>query len=72
MKRTRRDASIGIVIHIQVETMQGNSLCSYIYFKLAKSIMFLFLSFIFFLLQNQRTGSSQGCMALVGRGRWQG
>jgi hypothetical protein len=38
--------------------MHGKSLCSYLYLKLAKDyvILFLFLSFMFFLMQNQRSG----------------
>jgi hypothetical protein len=39
-----------------METTQGNSLCSYLYLKLAKMPCFSFLSFMFFLLQNLRTG----------------
>jgi hypothetical protein len=36
VKRTSRDEPIGIVMHICMETTQGNSLCSYLYLKLAK------------------------------------
>jgi hypothetical protein len=48
MRKIRGDKLIGVIIHIYMETLQGNSLCSYLYLKQAK------LSFFF--LQNQRTG----------------
>jgi hypothetical protein len=56
VKRTGRDEPIGDVIHTCMETTQGNSLCSYLYLELAKMLCFSFLSFIYFLLQNWRTG----------------
>jgi hypothetical protein len=43
-----RDERVEIVIHICMETIQGNSLCSYLYLKLVNTI-FLFLSFMFLL-----------------------
>jgi hypothetical protein len=55
VKRTGKDKPIVVAIHICMETIQGNSLCSYLYLKVAKTL-FLFLSFMFFLLQNRRTG----------------
>jgi hypothetical protein len=64
-----------------METTQGNSLCSLLYLKLAKNIMFLFLSFMFMGFffckigeQEGRTGSAQEKWGLtpVGWGRWQG
>jgi hypothetical protein len=46
VKRNGRDEPIRVVIHIFMETTQGNSLCSYLYLKLAKKkVMLLFLSF---------------------------
>jgi hypothetical protein len=55
VKRTGRDEPVGVVIHICIKTTQGNSLCSYLYLKLAK--MPCISSFLyFFLLQNLRTG----------------
>jgi hypothetical protein len=36
VKKTGRDEPIGIVIHICMETVEGISLYSYLYFKLAK------------------------------------
>jgi hypothetical protein len=59
VKRTGRGESIGAVIHICMETSKGNSLCSNLYLKLA-NVMFLVLSFMFFLLQNQRIGGAVG------------
>jgi hypothetical protein len=47
VKRTRGDEPIGVAIYICLETTQGNSLCSYLYLKLAKVFMFLFLSYVF-------------------------
>jgi hypothetical protein len=77
VKRTGRDELVGVVIHICMEITQGKSLCSYLYLKLAKMTCFMFLSFFFFLLQNQRiggrTGFSRGVvLTLVGGERWQG
>jgi hypothetical protein len=59
VKKTRGDEPIGVVIHICMETTEGNSLCTYLYLKLAKTSFFLF---IFFLLQNLRRsdGSAEG------------
>jgi hypothetical protein len=37
-----------VVIHICMETTQGNSLCIYLYLKLAKMSCFFFLSFVYF------------------------
>jgi hypothetical protein len=31
-----RDDLIGVVVHICMETTQGKSLCSYLYFRIAK------------------------------------
>jgi hypothetical protein len=56
VKRTGRDEPVGVVIHICMETTQGNSLCSYLYLKLAKMSCFSFYLLSFFLLQNLRTG----------------
>jgi hypothetical protein len=56
VNRTGRNEPIGVAIHIYMETTQGISLLGSLYLKLAKTVMFLFLSFMFFLLQNLRTG----------------
>jgi hypothetical protein len=42
VKRTRRDEAIGVVIHICMETTQGNFLYSYLYVKLGKTSCFSF------------------------------
>jgi hypothetical protein len=47
VKRTRGDEPIGAVIHICKEISQGNSLCSYIYLKLANHHVFLFIFYLF-------------------------
>jgi hypothetical protein len=52
MKRTGRDEPIGGDMNMCMETIQGISLYSYLYLKLAKTL-FLCLSFIFSLLQYQ-------------------
>jgi hypothetical protein len=47
VKRIRGDEPIGVVIHVCVETSQGNSLCSYLYLKLVKMSFFLFIFYLF-------------------------
>jgi hypothetical protein len=68
---TGRDEPTGVVIHICTETTQGNSLCSYLYLKLAKISCFSFslLCFFFYKIREQEgiTGSAGG-----GRERWWG
>jgi hypothetical protein len=46
--RTRNDKPIGVVIHICMETTQGNSLCNYLYLKLAKTSCLSFYLLCFF------------------------
>jgi hypothetical protein len=46
-KRTRRDESVGVVIHTCMETTQGNSLFSCLYRKLGKTLISLFLFYVF-------------------------
>jgi hypothetical protein len=62
LKRTRRDEPIGALIHICMETTQENSLCSYLYLKLAKMSCFPFYLLCFFLYkireQEGGTGSA--------------
>jgi hypothetical protein len=36
MKKIRGEKTIGVTIHLYMETSQGNSLCSYFYLKIAK------------------------------------
>jgi hypothetical protein len=75
-KRTRRDEPIGVVIHICMETTQGNSLGSYLYLTLAKTSCFSFylLCFLFCKIRKQegRTGSAWrgGESVPMGVGRW--
>jgi hypothetical protein len=57
MKKIRGDKPFGVIIHECMEIPQGNSLCSYLYCKQAKMSYF---SFLFSLLQNQRTGGRNG------------
>jgi hypothetical protein len=47
VKRTGRGKSVGAVIHICMGTTQGNSLCSYLYLKLAKSHAFHFTCYVY-------------------------
>jgi hypothetical protein len=54
VKRSHRDESIWVVIHMCIEAMLGISLYSYLYLKLAKTLSFL-LSLMFSLQQSQRT-----------------
>jgi hypothetical protein len=62
VKRTGRDEPAGVVIHICMETTQGNSLYSYLYLKLAKTSCFssYLLCFFFYEIGEQegRTGSA--------------
>jgi hypothetical protein len=64
VKKTRGGESIGVVIHICMETTQGNSLCNYLYLKLAKTSCFSFylLCFSFYKIGKQEagTGSAEG------------
>jgi hypothetical protein len=63
VKRTERDEPIGFVVQKYMET-QGNSLCSYLYLKLAKTSCFSFhlLCFFFYKIRGQegRRGSGMG------------
>jgi hypothetical protein len=64
VKRIERDEPIGVVIHKTLETTQGNSLCSYLYLRLAKTPCFSFIFYVFFFCrigeQEGRTGSAWG------------
>jgi hypothetical protein len=72
MKRTRRDESIEVVMHLYMETTQGNFLCSYLYLKLAKTSRFSYclLSFLYYKIREQegRTGFAKLGWGEVGRG----
>jgi hypothetical protein len=60
MKKNRRHKPIGIIIYKYMEMSQENSVCSYLYLKLAK--MSLFLSFFFYKYWEQvgKTGPAGG------------
>jgi hypothetical protein len=45
MKKIRGDKPIGVILHIYMEILQGNSLCSYIYLKQVKCHDFRFIFF---------------------------
>jgi hypothetical protein len=65
-KKNRTDGPIWVIIHICMEMLQENCICSYL--KQTK------MSFFLFVLQNQRTGEwNRSCLGLVvgasGRGR---
>jgi hypothetical protein len=47
VKRSGRDESIRVVIHLCMEAMLGISLYSYPYLKLAKRYVFLIISYVF-------------------------
>jgi hypothetical protein len=65
MKKNRGDEPIWVIIHIYMEISQGNSLCSYLYLKQAKNV-------IFFLLQNWRTrGQNKSCPRIGGWYQWE-
>jgi hypothetical protein len=72
------DKPIGVIIHLYIETSQGNSLCSLLLFQTSKNVMFfffIFFSFFFYKIREQEggTGSAwkEGWVAPKGRGRWQ-
>jgi hypothetical protein len=66
MKKIRADKPIGIIIHMFLEILQGNSLCNYLYLKQAKMLGIFF----FFLLQNRRTGGQNRSSLRVQGGGW--
>jgi hypothetical protein len=77
VKRTGRDEPTGVVIHMCMETTQGNSLCSSLYLKVAKMPCFCYypLHFFFYKIGEQegRTGSAQwgwGLALVGGRRQW--
>jgi hypothetical protein len=58
VKRSGRDESIWVVIHMCMEAMLGISLYSYPYLKLTKTLSFLLL-LMFSLQQNWRRGQNR-------------
>jgi hypothetical protein len=74
MMKIRGDKPVRVIIHIYLKISQGNSLCSYLYFKQAKMSCFSFYHFSFFFYkireQESRASPAQGAgLALVGGGR---
>jgi hypothetical protein len=70
VKRTTGDEPIGFAIYICMEITQGNSLCNYLYLKLAKCHAFLFIFSVISSKigeQEGRTGSGRG-VGTSGRG----
>jgi hypothetical protein len=70
VKRTDRHEPIGIVIHICMETTQGNFLCIYLYLRLAKMPCFsnYVLCFIFYKTGGPNRFSVVGGAAGIGEG----
>jgi hypothetical protein len=68
MKKIRGDEQIGVIIHIYMEILQGNSLCSYLYLKQTKMLFFFFFFY--------KIGEEEGGNVLWGVGRdcyqWEG
>jgi hypothetical protein len=66
VKRNRGEEPFGVVIRVCMEISQGDSLCSYLYFKLAKTSCFSFylLSFCFYKIE-------QEAEQVLGGGDWQ-
>jgi hypothetical protein len=69
VKKSGRDESIWVVIHMYMETMLRIFLCSYLFLKLAKMLSFLLL-LMSSLQQNWKRGQNRFCLELrEGRGR---
>jgi hypothetical protein len=63
VRRITEDEPNGVVIHISMEISQGNTMCIYLYLKVAKtSFFFLYFSFFFYKLgeKESRLGPDQG------------
>jgi hypothetical protein len=77
VKRTRRDESIRFATCLCIETTEGNSLCGYLYLKLAKMPIFSFYLLCFFStkLESRREEqllAGRVALALLGKGQWRG
>jgi hypothetical protein len=71
LKRTGRGESIGVVIHTCVETIQGNSLCSYLYLKVANRLVSCFIFYVFSSAKSEYRStepSAWGRESMVGTG----
>jgi hypothetical protein len=74
VKRSGGNEPIRVVIHICMEAIQGISLCSYLYLKLAKTSCFSYslLCFFFYKIEEQEVGTGSaggGVGGAGGRGR---
>jgi hypothetical protein len=69
VKRIGRDEPVGVIIHISMETTEGNSLCSFLYFKLEKTSCFFF---IFYVFSSTKLGSKRAEQVLPGEGGCRG
>jgi hypothetical protein len=73
VKKTGREEPIGVERHLYMETTQGNSLCSYLYAKPAKTL-FLFIFYVSSSTkskeQESRTGSAREEEVSAGESNW--
>jgi hypothetical protein len=72
VKRSDRDESIQVVIHLCMEAMLGIPLYSYPYVKVAKNAMSFLLLLMSSLQQNVRRGQNRFCLearGVAGKGR---
>jgi hypothetical protein len=74
MQIIKGDKPIGVITHTCMEISQRNSLCSYLYLKLAKMSCFSFYLFSSAKSENRRLNRScsEGRVASVGGSRWRG
>jgi hypothetical protein len=81
VKRTGRGKSIESVIHIHMGIAQGNSLCSYLYLRLAKCHISPSVFYVYSSTKSESRRAEQvlsgggercgsGQLAPVGRGMW--
>jgi hypothetical protein len=73
MKKTK-DETIGVIIHLYMKMSQGNSLCTYIYFKLKYHVFRLILPLFsptkLEYRRKEQVLPKVGGLASVGGGRW--
>jgi hypothetical protein len=65
VKLTGRDEPTGVVLHTCMETTQENSLCSYLYLKLAEILCFFF-NFCFSSVKSENRGWNRFCGGFSG------
>jgi hypothetical protein len=63
VNRTGRGESIEAIIHICMETIQINSMCSYLYLKLAKWHVSCFIFYVFSSTKLENRRAEQFCLA---------